>query len=204
MEPVQDFQYVLAGPGIQGAGRFVGHDDRRVGGNGAGDGHPLLLAAGHLGRLVAGAVRQAHLLQRFLRPFRAQGGRHPLIDQGQLHVFPGVEGGDQVKPLKDEADLLVAHVGQLPVGQLGHIHPIQMIVPVGGDIQAAEDVHQGGFAGAGRPDDGHELAPVDAQGDPVQGPHLALFPLVIDLEEVFYIYEHRVNPNCRPAGSHSR
>ena len=24
VEPVQDFQYVLAGPGIQGAGRFVG------------------------------------------------------------------------------------------------------------------------------------------------------------------------------------
>ena len=43
------------------------------------------------------------------------------------------------------------------------------MVPLRGRIQAAEDVHQGGFAAPGRADDRDELAFLDVQRDIVQG-----------------------------------
>src|SRR5699024_7364573 len=88
-----------------------------------------------------------------------------LVDQGQLHVLQGVQGGDQVVALEDEADLHVADVGELvvvhPAGQLA----VEVIAAPGGEIQAAQHVHQGGLARAGGADDGHELPPADGQGD---------------------------------------
>src|SRR6185369_7753155 len=49
--------------------------------------------------------------------------------------------------------------------------PVQFITPGGGLIQAPEDVHEGGFARAAGPADGHELAAPDAGLDPAQGRH---------------------------------
>ena len=39
---------------------------------------------------------------------------------------------------------------------------------VGGDVQAAQDIHEGGLAGAGLADDGQEFSPVHGEGDAVQ------------------------------------
>ena len=65
-----------------------------------------------------------------------------------------------------------------------------LVVPVGGDVQAAQDIHEGGLAGAGLADDGQEFSPVHGEGDAVQCANLALLPLVVDFKEVFYINEH--------------
>ena len=43
--------------------------------------------------------------------------------------------------------------------------------PRGGPVEAAEQVHQGRLAGAGRPDDGHVVARLDPQRHPAQGRH---------------------------------
>ena len=48
MEGVQDLQHMPAGLGVQSAGGLIGHDDGGVGGDGPGDGHPLLLASGQV------------------------------------------------------------------------------------------------------------------------------------------------------------
>jgi hypothetical protein len=40
----EEFEDRPAGPGIEGAGRFIGEDDLRAGNEGAGDGDALLLA----------------------------------------------------------------------------------------------------------------------------------------------------------------
>ena len=137
MEAVENFQHLPAGLGVQGAGGLVGHDDGGPGGDGPGDGHPLLLAAGHLRGDVSGPVGHIHPLQGLQGPVVPLAHAHPLVDQGELHVLPGVEGGDEVVALEDEADLLVADVGQLPVGELGDVGAVQVVVPVGGDVQAA-------------------------------------------------------------------
>ena len=53
----------LAGFPVQVAGRLVGQKDGRVVDQGPGDGHPLHLAAGKLGRAAPGLARQPHLSQ---------------------------------------------------------------------------------------------------------------------------------------------
>jgi len=45
-------QHLTAGAGVQGSGGLVGQDDRRTAHQSPGNGHPLLLAAGELHRLV--------------------------------------------------------------------------------------------------------------------------------------------------------
>jgi hypothetical protein len=54
----QRFQDEDAGPGVQGPGRFVAQHDLRPFGDRAGNRHALLLAAGKLGRKMAGPVLQ--------------------------------------------------------------------------------------------------------------------------------------------------
>ncbi len=49
----------------------------------------LLLAAGELRRMVAGAMREADAIQRFLRALVPLGGRHLRVDQRQLDVLRG-------------------------------------------------------------------------------------------------------------------
>ena len=49
-------QHLLAGLGVQGAGGLVGEHQPAVADEGAGDGDPLLLAAGHLVREPVGQV----------------------------------------------------------------------------------------------------------------------------------------------------
>ena len=146
MKAVENFQYMPSGLGVQRAGRLVGHDNGRVGGDGPGDGYPLLLAAGHLAGLVGGAVKHGHPLQGRLAALVALIDADALVDKRQLHVLPGGEGGNEVVALKDKADLLIADVGQLTVTQLGDVGAVQMIVAISGDVQTAQDVHQGGFA----------------------------------------------------------
>ncbi len=59
---------VLAGGLVQRPGGFIGEQDARAGDEGTGQGHALLLAAGQLSRVVAGAVREAHLGQHLIDP----------------------------------------------------------------------------------------------------------------------------------------
>src|SRR5919199_1394131 len=68
VEPVEDVEYMGGGGGVEVAGRLVGQDDRWTGGDGPGDGHPLLLAAGEL----RGQVPHA-----FGQPDGGQGGPRP-------------------------------------------------------------------------------------------------------------------------------
>ena len=65
LEHPQDFH---AGVRIEVAGRLVGQQQRGAIDQRPGDGHPLLLAAGHLRRLVVGAVGQPDAVQQRLRP----------------------------------------------------------------------------------------------------------------------------------------
>ena len=66
VQPVEQGQHVVGRLSVQVPGGLVGHDDRRVGDDGPGDGHPLLLAAGKLGGPVIGPFGQVD---------RRQGGR---------------------------------------------------------------------------------------------------------------------------------
>ena len=49
----------------------------------------------------------------------------------------------------------------------------EQVAPGGGDVQAADDVHQGRLAGPGRADDRRELTSMDGQRDLTQRGDLA-------------------------------
>ncbi len=64
----------------------------------------------------------------------------------------------QVEGLEDETDFPVADLRQLVVIHLAHVRAVEFIQARSGRVQAAQQIHQGGFAGTGRPHDGHILA----------------------------------------------
>ena len=66
---VQDLADIGPGAGVQIAGRLVGQDDRRIVGEGAGDGRPLAMAAGNLVRTLAQMLAQAELLEQLRGAF---------------------------------------------------------------------------------------------------------------------------------------
>ena len=76
---------LLARPGVQVAGRLVGHQERRVVDEGAGDGDALLLAAGELIGPVGQPVRQADPDQSL--PGALLPAPPARIQQGQLDVL---------------------------------------------------------------------------------------------------------------------
>ena len=110
-------QHLPAGMGVQRARRLVGQDDRRVAGQGAGDGHTLLLAAGELVGLVPELAAQAHPLQRCDGAVaRRCAAAHAGVDEGDFHVFQQGQLGQQIVLLEDEAQLLVPDGRQLHGG----------------------------------------------------------------------------------------
>ncbi len=168
VELLQHGQHLPARVGVQGAGGLVGQDHRRVPGQGPGDGHPLLLAAGELHGLVIQFIAQSHHLQGDPRPFVPLRLGDAGVHQGHLHILLQGQLGQQVVLLKDEAQHLVADGGQLVFVHLAHVLAVQQIGAGGGHVQAADDVHAGGFAGAGLAHDGHELPLLNLKGDAVR------------------------------------
>ena len=66
VELLQQGENFIRRGAVQIAGRLVAEQEWGIGDDGAGDADALLLAAGHFARLVAGAVLEAHNLQRDL------------------------------------------------------------------------------------------------------------------------------------------
>src|SRR5690606_3573785 len=87
---------------------------RRIGNDGAGDGHALLLAAGEFTRLVARAILEADQLKRDLRTTTAVSGRKVRQQQRQLDIALRAQYRQQVVELEHEADVFRAPLRQLP------------------------------------------------------------------------------------------
>jgi len=134
--------------GVEVAGGFVGQQQAGGVGQGAGHGHPLLLAAGELGRLVLHAFGQAQFAQQGRRPGLGGLARHAGDHQRHGYVVEGRELRQQVVELVDETQLVIA---QLPPGRFrkriqalaGHGHPAGI-----GLIQPAQQVQQRALARA--------------------------------------------------------
>ncbi len=86
--------------------------------------------------------------------------------------------GEEIEGLEDEADLLVANAGELVVVELGDVVAVEPVVALRGRVEAADEVHQRGFAGAGGAHDGDVLVVADAEVDAAQGVDLLVAHLV--------------------------
>ena len=112
-------------------------------GQGPGDGHPLLLAAGEL----AGQA-----VQPLLQPQGLDDPAHivlvhpaPVQLDGQDDIFIGAEHWHQVIGLEHKPDLPPPEDGQFLVLQRENVLPIHQHRATGGAVQPAQDVEQGGF-----------------------------------------------------------
>ena len=166
---LEELHDLRAGLGVEVAGRLVGQEDGGPVDQRARDGHALALAAGQFVGPVMHAVGQPHFGQRVERRSPPLFRGHAGIDQRQLDVAQGGGPRQQVEGLEDEADLPVADLGELVVVHLADVDAVELVLARGGRVQAADQVHQGGLARAGRAHDGHVLAALDVQRDVPQG-----------------------------------
>ena len=159
---------LVRGTRVEIAGRLVGKEQARRIDQGPRDRDPLLLAAGKLARAC------------FPRDRRARGGptppapgrnapcarTFPLPNRAAARPrFPRARARQQVEALEDKAEPLAADAGELGLRQARDIDAVEQIAAGRWTVEAAEDRHQGRFAGARRAHDGHELAALDGEID---------------------------------------
>ena len=176
---LQHSQHFAAGVAVQCAGRLVGQNDRRVPHQRPSDGNTLLLAARKLVGAVPELIAQTHLLQHLFGPGVALGAADARIHQRHLHVLHQVEPWQKIVLLEDETQHLVADGCQLVAAHPANVFSVQAVGARCGHIQAADDVHAGGFTGAGLAHDGHELALFNFHADVVGGFYRGVTHLVI-------------------------
>jgi len=171
VDPLEDGHDFLAGPRVEVAGGLVGQDEARVAGDGPGDGHALLLAPGKLGGAVGEAVAHADDLEGLPGLASPLPQREAAVDERQFHVLLGRRPGEEVEGLEDEADLAVPDGGEFVAGEGRDVTAFDEVGARGRPVEAADDVHEGRLAGAGRAHDAEELTRADAQIDTPQGRH---------------------------------
>ena len=185
--------------GIQRPGRLVRQQHCRIIHNGSGDGHPLLLPAGHGSRHLPRICLHLHLFQCL------QSQCFLSVDllcgeiQRQQHIFHGGKLLHQGKILQHDSDLLIADPGHLPVPGRLHLLSVQLIIPAVQGIQAAQDMQQGGFSAAGFSHHGHQLPRPDFTGNTRQRFQLIFFSFVIDFLHIhasdhWFLFFHNTFP----------
>ncbi len=149
-----------AGGAVQVAGRLVGEQDGRPGGEGAGQGDPLLLAAGELAGIVVPAVAQTHGGEQLVRPAGRRRAGRPARSAAARSPC-AVRLPRSWKLLEDEADLVRGAGGpdwspiDLWIGR-----PSISDLARGRAVQAGHQGQEGGLAAAG----GAHDAPANSPG----------------------------------------
>ena len=161
---------------VQRRHRLVRHQQPRLHGESAGDGHTLALAAGQLRRiLVQIALLHAHVVQ-------LKGGFCPQTAPGRLHMVnghglgddlrrrhPGIQAGGGV--LKDQLALRLqpAAVGAVLCGIAG-VDAVIIDMPRRGAVHVHDAAGHGGFAAAALPHQSQYLALLQLEGHVVHRP----------------------------------
>ena len=152
---------LLAGGGVQITGRLVGKQNGRLTGKGAGNGHPLLLAARQLLRIMTDTRLEADALKQLGRMLTGITTAGQL--QRQHHVFNRVEAVQQLKGLEHETYFHTAQGGALVFIQCGQRLSGQQHLATAGQIQPGEQAEQGGLARTRGADNGNTAAALNAQ-----------------------------------------
>ena len=145
---------------VAGSRLPVGSSARRRPGllaKGAGDGDPLLLAAGQRPAMVE-ALGEPQAAEQVDCP--RSGTRFAATGEElrQHDVFLGGEIGEEVVELIDEADAVAAQAGALAIAESAAGPAVDDDLAGGRPLEQGGDVEQRRLAGAGWPDQGDELA----------------------------------------------
>ena len=150
---------------VQASRGFVGQHDVGLVHQGACHGHPLLLAARELCRLVPGAVGQSHEAEQFLGAALHLAVAAPGDVARDHHVLEGGKFRQQLMKLKNEAQVLAAEARERVAAQgedigPGNFHPSGI-----GAVEGAHDLQQRGLAGTTGSDNADHFLAADCQVD---------------------------------------
>ncbi len=178
-----DVEDVAGQLGVERGGRLVEEQDARLERQGAGDRHALLLAAGELGRVVAGAVGEADGLE--LNAGLGLGvlaGEAADADQGLGDVAEGGHVRPEVELLEDHADV-AAHRADGAGGQAHALArraegvaeglAVDLDQAAGRLLEEGDAAEQRRLARARRADDAGDLAARRREVDAVEDAGLA-------------------------------
>ena len=166
-EVVDEGEDPLGAGGVQRRCRLVAQQHVRVGGEGAGDAHPLALAAGKLCRVGVLEPLEAHEGEQL------GGAAAALLGTGAGHL-ERVGHVVQRRPRREEVGVLEDHadappgVQQAPGGDAGQVLPAHGHGALGGRLEQGQAAHEGRLAGARLADDPVDAARRDAQVDAAQ------------------------------------
>ncbi len=93
------------------------------------------------------------------------------IDHRQFDIAHGVQTIQQMELLEHETELAIAHGGQRIRVHGGHGFAVEPVGAGGRPVETADHIHEGRFAGAGRPHHRDEFAEIDLQIDIKQRMH---------------------------------
>jgi hypothetical protein len=144
-------------------------------------GDALLLAAGELARAVGQAVGEADAVDQLVEPLLvdlAAGER-----ERQQDVLLGGEDRHEVEGLEDEAEPIAAQPGERLVAEPADLLAVDGHGAARRRVEAREQVHQRGLAGARRAHDGGVLAGRELQGHAPERLHGRL-TLAVDAAQV--------------------
>ena len=162
----QQLQDPAAGGAVEVAGGLVGEQDRRPGGEGAGEGDPLLLAPRELARIVMAALRQPHGGQQLVGASEGVGEAEQL--DRQQHVLARGEVRQQLEALEDEADLLAAEQGEAVLRHRLDGGAVDQDLARGRAVEAGHQGEERRLAAPRGAEDGDELAGLDREIDMVE------------------------------------
>ena len=217
VQVLQQLQNGLSGIRVQCGGGLVGEEDLRVVGQGAGDGHALLLAAGQLAGIGVHLVPQVHQIQKLQHPVLDLLLFQPGVPEGISHVFKNRVSVQQVEVLEDHADVPAERLQMLfrqrgfPCAlAFGTVIALAVLMADGAEaadadaagirlLQKVDAAHQGGFARAGVTYNAVDLAVADAQGDLIDGVQVALFVFenLRDFANLYHILSPTKNPSLQ-------
>lgn len=163
IERKQQVGNFIPGLPIEVAGRLIGKQQLRAPVEGAGQRHPLLLAAGKLRRKMVQALAQPQLLQQRSGAAPALAVALAAQQRRKLDVLQRVQGRDQHKGLKDKADVLRAQLRPRLFVHAVQRLPKQRDLPAAAVVQSGKDRQQRGFAGTRLADQGDGLRRFDNQ-----------------------------------------
>ena len=89
---------------------------------------------------MLGAMGDADLVEHPVDARLALAGRDVVIEQGKLDIFADRQFVDQVEALEDEADVALAGVRKLGLGEAGDLLAVEYVGAFGRAIQHAHDV----------------------------------------------------------------
>src|SRR5258706_5139625 len=136
-ELIEESEDGLAGFAVEGAGGFVGQENKRIIHQSAGDADALLLAAGELHGAMIEALGEADAFGHFAGAALALGRGNSKIEHGDFEIFQHGELLDEVEVLEDEADAAAANFGEDIVLEGANVGVAEKISAGCGAIEAA-------------------------------------------------------------------